>query len=780
MQLLTPSGYVNIDNVNIGDSLVAYDVYTGEQIINHLEAKTLWTPNMMPEEGVEAHYDVDGSWVDYLLISSSYEVFKKVHGDWKFYRINGTWDLYKDQSIWANLNVIHVSELQIGDVIYNDLDQDIIVTSIEEVEQPYWWKLDVSGDSSYIADGLSLHNASRFWVGGGSSANWNATANTNWSATSAGANNASVPTSADDVTFNGSGSTANTNSTISATITILSYTVTSAYTATSTHNADLTVAGNVTLGANYTIAGSSHLFISNTCTFTSNGKTWPNNLYCNTNTTTTLAQNLTIGGIWSTTVSPTINSSTTETLTCNGIAYFNNCTPTGGTRFIVAGGSVTSQAIFGSFRNSLDIQGNVTMSANGFPIIFSDKSVKYISGSLRTTGASFNFGGSAGISFPGIQFDNVSFTALNNAANVVLSSSIFVSGTLAGVGSVFKSGSSQIIVCGSLAPLNNSLGGDAEIVHKGGSITTGQSSAVLSPLTLDGDVTFVNNIFYYTGQFGGNQTLKYQSGANNAGVTQLFLQSPCSIDTNVLRWGSLRLGGDFTPTTTLISDLNVIGFTTSSNACTINTSSGSKISTGGLLATAAIGGTATIELTGGTWSSSNVSISTNLDLNGNVTLGSNCNYQTRTIRYISGIITTSGSLNIVGNCTGSNFDKVPLGRVVITAGTTMLLDRFFIGTPENPAVIAASTAAGQYNIRFTDDFEKISQDVNVSGCVLVRPLQLLLSNTKKLNTIKTTNVGIRYTNSSPNGFPKNTRKTPRALDIRGLGLSSDPNFVEQT
>jgi hypothetical protein len=41
----------------------------------------------------------------------------------------------------------------------------------------------------------------RYWVGGGSSANWDATGPTNWSATSGGANNASIPTSADDVFF---------------------------------------------------------------------------------------------------------------------------------------------------------------------------------------------------------------------------------------------------------------------------------------------------------------------------------------------------------------------------------------------------------------------------------------------------------------------------------------------------------------------------------------------------------------------------------------------------
>src|SRR3990167_5450854 len=76
--------------------------------------------------------------------------------------------------------------------------------------------------------------ASRYWVGGGASSNWNATGNTNWSATSGGANNASVPTASDDVFFDSNSGTG--NSVISASHSIKSLDCTG-YAGTLTHNA---------------------------------------------------------------------------------------------------------------------------------------------------------------------------------------------------------------------------------------------------------------------------------------------------------------------------------------------------------------------------------------------------------------------------------------------------------------------------------------------------------------------------------------------------------------
>lgn len=109
--------------------------------------------------------------------------------------------------------------------------------------------------------------ASRYWVGGGSSANWSATGNTNWSATSGGANNASVPSSGDDVFFDGVGGGAS-NSTLDTSFTINSIDF-NGYSNTFTHET-----GNIATVI-LTIAGSGVVYrLSSTMTY-STGATNP-------------------------------------------------------------------------------------------------------------------------------------------------------------------------------------------------------------------------------------------------------------------------------------------------------------------------------------------------------------------------------------------------------------------------------------------------------------------------------------------------------------------------
>jgi hypothetical protein len=88
--------------------------------------------------------------------------------------------------------------------------------------------------------------ATRYWVGGGSTGAWSATGNTNWGTASGTADNASVPTTGDDVIFDGAGGTGSANCTAFTTTSLNSFVQTTGYTGTFTHTAGttLTITGN--------------------------------------------------------------------------------------------------------------------------------------------------------------------------------------------------------------------------------------------------------------------------------------------------------------------------------------------------------------------------------------------------------------------------------------------------------------------------------------------------------------------------------------------------------
>lgn len=114
--------------------------------------------------------------------------------------------------------------------------------------------------------------ASRYWVGG--TTTWNGTAGTKWATTSGGAGGAAVPTSSDDVFFDGnSGASTVTIATVDAFCLNLNFTGFTGTLAGSTTN--LQTYGNITLGSGmtWTFSGAFTLNGTGSQTFTSNGIT---------------------------------------------------------------------------------------------------------------------------------------------------------------------------------------------------------------------------------------------------------------------------------------------------------------------------------------------------------------------------------------------------------------------------------------------------------------------------------------------------------------------------
>lgn len=277
---------------------------------------------------------------------------------------------------------------------------------------------------------LNVFGATRYWVGGGSSSNWNATGPTNWSATSGGANNASSPGLTDDVIFDGVGATANTNSGISASVTILSYTVSSGYTANINHGngTTLTVAGNVTWHSGFTFTGAGAMTISATSTITSGGKTFGGQITLSgASTTKTLVGNFVTTGLLALSGSnQTLNATTNETFSSNGFNVGSQMLA-GSAKIILTGGTWTNG--FG-VANDMDIAGNVTVSGGVvFGVSTAFKTLTYVSGTVTTAGSSLNLVTGTTINTNGITWNNVVISG-SGAISISITSTLTISGTL--------------------------------------------------------------------------------------------------------------------------------------------------------------------------------------------------------------------------------------------------------------------------------------------------------------------------------------------------------------
>jgi hypothetical protein len=132
--------------------------------------------------------------------------------------------------------------------------------------------------------------ADRYWVGGTES--WNGTAGTKWAATSGGAGGETIPTTADDVFFDGSSSGTVTIATGNTGAKSINCT---GFTGTITGTAAITVAGSVTLVSGMTYTHTGTVTFTGTGTLTTAGKTFSGVTVDAAGITVTLGDALTTG-----------------------------------------------------------------------------------------------------------------------------------------------------------------------------------------------------------------------------------------------------------------------------------------------------------------------------------------------------------------------------------------------------------------------------------------------------------------------------------------------------
>lgn len=599
--------------------------------------------------------------------------------------------------------------------------------------------------------------ANRYFLNIG--ANWGDTAN--WSDTSGGTGGFSVPTNVDDVFFDANSGNCTVNASARTALT-LNFT---GYTNTITMTNNITVSGNVTLGAGMGIAGTGQLIVDTTATLTSNGKTWSAGFtFSGTSQTYTLADNWAISGalnLSGTTATTINNNGTTKTITSSGNLTSTTTATTSGSADIILTGGAWSNISSGQLRNNLTINGNITISGN---VYYNTGTLTYTSGTVTTTGSTLNVSANTTFHVSGVTWNNVTFST---SANIyTLLSDINISGTLNNQQNNSFNGAFNINTTGTITA-GGIITGTSTLNILGGTLNA--TNTISCNLNLNGNINIIANLTYRT------NTIKYISGVITLSANHT-LNVNGNVDTNSMVWNNVTI--NVSPIT-FLSDFNVGGLLTHSNnipyngAFNLNLYGGLNLSSGDINA-----GSMTINLFGGTWTVTNPGVYQSrvglpTVIRGFVTISGNV-YFGGTLRFVNGQLNTSnGILNLLQNSVFIDCDKINFRTVVITSGTTQTFNKFFNGTASNPTRIQCATSTGTYTVAFQDTFEKIANNVKVSGCTVSRPGQLIINGA---NSNKGTNTGIRYINQSPNGLPKNSPPIPTQMTF-GIGNISDPTMV---
>jgi hypothetical protein len=510
--------------------------------------------------------------------------------------------------------------------------------------------------------------------------------------------------------------------------------------------------------------------------------------------------------------------------TTNNNTFFLVASATFNTNVLVLNNFVfTGTSFTVTLLSNLNIGGNTTLQNSGI-----------INFTISVAGSLFNPTGSLSINSIGtINLPNnisvTNFTVSGNSSLYTLVNfNINISGNITVSSNFGIDGSSNLIINGTSSQTWSHTGTGAitknlTINKSSGTLTLG-STVYFATGTLtytQGDVDVTTNsstlIFSNTSTFNNNNLVlnNLQLNTNSAILT---------LSTDLYCLGEITLGQGGKSILGTYSNIycNVLRFANNSSAGYIYNFNSANIYTNDLLLQGALSGSAfniggnamiyvnrNLSVTGGIGHGGHYYGNSKIFLTGTGTLSTTSGLTLETTINTSGKITISSILYlgaqgpsgasgttfnyIKGNVIANNstlslqiasaslynlisMNKIAWGNVVITSGITLNMNEFFCGDAYTKTNVRATTATN-YVITFTDGFEKIAKFVNISGCTLTRPQQLLvLTDSKKSST----NRGIRYINSLPNGISKGD---PSIQNILTPGQSSnlliaDPAFVK--
>ncbi len=432
-----------------------------------------------------------------------------------------------------------------------------------------------------------------------------------------------------------------------------------------THNAasgivytDLDLQGNVTVSGTVYYSSRTLKYVSGTitvtgstlgllaCTLDTAGMTWRviDFQTPGASGSYTIASNCVMSGTCTITGRGAIINGSAYTITANGLSITNlNSSTISGTisKYILTGGtwSCGNNGIR-TLQGNIEFAGNVTLGGSyGLGFI---GTMTYVSGVVTASQQVVVLGTStfntAGVTFSSIllQGGNISISLPTDLTTAQL---LCNSGTITwGVGNAY--------VTSLLSLTGTAIFQGSTLMRLNGATWSGAGSLRLNTWFESGTCTVSGAVFYQSG------TITYIAGSVTTTSSTLTITGSCTLNTVGMNWNNITVS--LVSTVTLSSNTNCARFASTTNqACTLTGAFFLYCSNGVSAGETITSSTTTIEITGGTWTcGSNRNIQTDLRFNGNSTISGQVGFANRTMTWVSGTITTTGSeLFVRGNCT---------------------------------------------------------------------------------------------------------------------------------
>lgn len=439
-------------------------------------------------------------------------------------------------------------------------------------------------------------------------------------------------------------------------------------------------------------------------------------------------------------ISPILNGPFTISVSGNLTENHSSGIASGTTSILLNGTGTWTNSSSGALRNNLTIStfGTITISGS---VKYDTGTLTYITGSVTTTGSTLTVAASTTLNTSSIIWNDVNFTA----SSTMTLTSIFIVGGNVILGNVSFT-TSALHVKGNISTTTSTGSTGTIIINGTGSQSWATAPSIRTNLTINkpsGTLTISGTV-----NFNGN-TLKYIAGTVDTTGSTLSIATNLvtTLDTNGMSWNNVTISAG---TQTLLSNFTVNGLLTIGTAATaignytINAAGGITLNgnytQGGATTT-------TINLTGGTWSGSSGQLKINTNINGNVTISGTVNYNTGTLTYLSGSVTTTGStLNISASTTLNTTNisgTINWDNVTMSTGTQTINSQLEIS--------GTFTVASAGNLIFTgtSGFNAANFSCITAGRTITLASGITYNVTNNLNLVGTSASKITLTSGIP-------------------------------